>query len=116
MKSSNNLDKLYKKCINKSNEHPSRNKFKKHRNLFNTLKRIMKQNYYRDLFDKYKYDIRKTWGIIRTIINKNNDKSNIADSFHINNKEINNPTDIANSFCDYFTKCWPTIIKPNTPV
>ena len=36
--------------------------FKKHRNLFNTLKRIMKQNYYRDLFEKYKYDIRKTWG------------------------------------------------------
>ena len=109
MKSSNNLDKLYKKCINKSNEHPSRNKFKKHRNLFNTLKRIMKQNYYRDLFDKYKYDIRKTWGIIRTIINKNNDKSNIADSFHINNKEINNPTDIANSFCDYFTNVGPQL-------
>ena len=69
----------------------------------------MKQNYYRDLFDKYKYDIRKTWGIIQTIINKNNDKSNIADSVRINNKEINNPADIANSFCDYFTNVGPQL-------
>ena len=54
----------------------------------------MKQNYYRDLLDKYIYVIRKTLGIIRTIINKNNDKSNIADSL---NKEINHPADIENS-------------------
>ena len=103
MTSSNNLDKLFRKCIGKPLEHPSHINFKKHRNLFNKVKRKMKENYYHDLFLKYKYDIKNTWGIIRTIINKTNDKSNTIESFRINDKENNNPADIANGFCNFFT-------------
>ena len=115
MTSSNNLDKLFKKCLGKPLGHPSRTNFKKHRNLFNKVKRKMKANYYHDLFLKYKYDIKKTWGIIRTIINKNNDKSNTIDSFRINGKEISNHADIANGFCDFFTNVGPKLSNQIPP-
>ena len=65
----------------------------------------MKQNYYRDLLNKYKTDVRKTCSIMKTIISKNNDKSNICYTFKIENTDdVMDPNEIANSFCDYFTK------------
>ena len=72
--------------------------------MFNHLKRNMKQNYYHDLLNKYKTDIRKTWSIMKTIISKNNDKSNICYTFNIENTDVTDPNEIANSFCDYITK------------
>jgi len=103
MTSSNNLDKLFKKCLGKPVEHQSHIKFKKHRNLFNKLKRKMKEKYYQELFNKYKHDIEKTRGLIRSIINKTRDKSSTVESFRINDKDTNNPADIAKGFCDFFT-------------
>jgi hypothetical protein len=55
----------------------------------------MKQNHYQ--------------GIMREIIKKYHDKSRISDRFQIGNIETNNPTDIANGFCDYFTNVGPKL-------
>ena len=41
---------------------------------------------------------------MKTIISKNNDKSNICYTFNIENTDVTDPSKIANSFCDYFTK------------
>ena len=79
--------------------------------MFNHLKRNMKQNYYHDLLNKYKTDIRKTWSIMKTIISKSNDKLNICYTFNIENTDVTDPNEIANSFCDYFTK-----IGKNCPI
>jgi len=75
----------------------------------------MKENYYRDLFVKYKYDMKKTWGIIRTIINKTNDKSNTFNLFRINDKEISNPADIAIASVMFFTNVSPKLSSQIPP-
>ena len=41
---------------------------------------------------------------MKTIISKNNDKSNICYIFNIENTDVMDQNEIANSFCDYFTK------------
>ena len=103
LKSSSTLDKLYKRSMNKHRDHPFYAKFKKYRNTYNCLKRTMKQKYYHDLLTKYKRDCRKTWGVLKSLVAKHNDKSNVCNSFLIDGQEISNPTDISNKFCDYFT-------------
>ena len=104
LKSSSTLDKLFRRSSGRPTGHPTQIKHKQYINMFNHLKRNMKQNYYRDLLNKYKTDIRKTWSIMKTIISKNNDKSNICYTFNIENTDVMDPSEIANSFCDYFTK------------
>ena len=45
----------------------------------------------------------KTWQVLNTIINRTNDKSNIADNFIIENTTTDDPQIIADGFCKYFT-------------
>jgi hypothetical protein len=40
---------------------------------------------------------------MRSIINKNNDRSNIIDTFKVGNGETKDPNQIATEFCKYFT-------------
>lgn len=115
IKTSVRLDKLYKQCINMPNEHPVTLEFKSKRNQFNKQKREAKQQYYKLLFNKYRHDIRKSWELMRTIIKKKNDKSNISESFKLDNKTINDPKDIASAFCDYFTNIGPNLSKQIPP-
>ena len=82
LKSSSTLDKLFRRSSGRPTGHPTQRKHKHYSNMFNHLKRNMKQYYYRDLLKIYKTDIRQIWSIMKTIISKT----------------------IANSFCDYFTK------------
>ena len=92
LKSSSTLDKLYKRSMNKHKDHPFYVKFKKYRNTYNCLKRTMKQKYYHDLLTKYKRDCRQKWGVlIKSLVAKHNDKSNVCNSFLIDGQEISNP-------------------------
>ena len=47
---------------------------------------IAKREYYRKRFEKYKYDIKKTWCTIKELINRKSPKSNFPDYFQIDNK------------------------------
>jgi hypothetical protein len=109
LKSSNNLDKLYKRSIKKHRDHPFHKEFRTYRNNFNKLKKLAKQQYYHNLFNKYHKDIRKTWEVMRSIIKKTNDRSSISESFKLQNKSINDPGEIANGFCDYFSSVGPIL-------
>ena len=74
--------------------------------MFNHLKtQYENKNYYRDLLNKYKTGIRKIWSIMKTIISKYNDKSNICYTFNIENTDVTDPNENSKTvFCDYFTK------------
>ena len=50
-----------------------------------------------------KYNIQKTWNILKTLIGKNNNKSGISDTFKIDNTIIKNASKISNKFCEYFS-------------
>jgi len=103
IKSSKTLSKLHKQKLTKANTHPNCIKYLQYRNMYNKLKRVTKQNYYDKLLLKYKHDIRKTWGVINSLIGRTNDKTTISESFKINNQNISDKSIIANEFCNFFS-------------
>ena len=115
-------DKLFKKCMGKPRDSTEYQKYLTYRNILNSTKRKSKQTYYGKLLTEYRKDIRKTWQVLNTKINRTNDKSNIADNFIIENTATNDPQIIADGFCKYFTNIgtqlagdFPNVgIHPNT--
>ena len=97
-------DQLYKKCIGKPKEHINTIKFTKYRNILNTIKKTAKNNYYRNLLATYKNDMKKTWGVVNSLIGRNNDKSNLPEIFKHEDKTITDRTQIANEFCNFFNE------------
>ena len=107
LKSSKNLDKLFRAKLNQPVGHASHAKYTQYRNLFNKIKRISKQTYYDELLQTYKGDIKNTWKSIRTLIGRSNDKTTISNTFQVNDSTISDPKLIANEFCNYFTNIGP---------
>ena len=59
--------------------------------------------------DKARSNLKQTWKILNEVINRRVAKSPYPASFTKNVREIRNPTDIANKFCDYFTNIGPNL-------
>jgi hypothetical protein len=108
LKSSRMRDKLYKKCLGKCKTDQIYLQYVTYRNIFNSLKRTAKEAYYTKLLDKHKFDIRKTWNTIISIIGRTRDKSFLSDIFVVNGKRETDTIKIANSFCEYFTNVGKT--------
>ena len=67
--------------------------------------------YYTELFENCKSNIRKTWHALNSISGRTNDKSSINDKFRINTNIIQNPNEIANAFCKYFSEVGKTFAE-----
>ncbi len=104
LKSSQTRLKLYRKCITSNRQDPKYIKYTKYRNLFNSMKRKTKFEYYSKLIKEHANDMRKTWRVLNTMIGKTNNKNEISDKFIINNNVITNPNTISEEFCKYFTE------------
>ena len=102
LKSAQSVQKLFKKQIGVSKESPKHTKYVEHRNLYNYLKRKAKQQYYSEVFEKHKSDVRKTWRELNRLIAKSNDKTTIIKSININGEMVTDPQKQANSFAQYF--------------
>ena len=95
---------LYKKSLKNKNKIDS---YRKYRNLYNKLIRLAKSNYYKNLLDRNKHDIRKTWSVLKeTIFNtkqerKSPQKLDVSqeDSF---TTELNDSKQIAEYFNSLF--------------
>ena len=84
--------------------------------VYNTLKanlhtfnRILKRSissakkvYYNNVFNQYKFNIMKTWGTIKDILNKKNNTSASSDSLNINGDIIKDKKKLADHFNNYF--------------
>ena len=72
-------------------------KFKTYLNCFNRIKRVVKEKHYHEIhvIEQNKQDIQNTWKILKTIIVKQNDKSNLPRNFIIDNKQISDKVVIA---------------------
>ncbi len=95
--------KLFRKCHNLSKEHTAYVKYIKYRNVLNTLKKVAKETYYRNLLTTHKNDMRKTWKIMNSIIGRTKNKDSLSSTFIVKDSEETNENIIANSFCEYFT-------------
>ncbi len=103
LKSSQTKGKLYKKAINKDKNHEANKRYVRYRNKFNNIKRLMKANYYAEELEANKHNMKNTWKIMKTAMNKLNDKSNISQIIKFNNNTLTDNQEIRNAFCEYFT-------------
>ena len=78
--------------------------------LQNVLRHAEKR-YYHELLVKYSGDSRKSWSIIKDIINKNQ-KAQVQTTFRLNDGGIiSDKSAIANRFNEFFTNVGPTLAK-----
>ena len=101
--SSRTKSKLFKTKLKKPTVH-NITTYKNYINHFNKLKKIMKRNYFKCLLDMNKHNMKKTWQILKKAIGKQSNKSGFPQSFKIDNENVSNKIQIAESFNNYFAK------------
>ena len=76
-----------------------------------------KRNYYEKKLDDYKFNARGTWRILNEVINRQKKTSDLPSVFKIGEVECNDPVEIANKFCEYFTNLGPSLADkiPTSP-
>ena len=91
-------------------------KYKTYLKCFNRIKGAAKEKNYHDVIEQNKQDIKNTWKILKTIIGKQNDKSNLPQNFIIDNKQISDKVVIAEEFNKFFSHIGKKTSKnvPNT--
>ena len=73
-----------------------------YQSILKRLIRNAKKQYYQKQFEKYKNDVKNTWGTIKQILNRTRNNQNISDVFLIDNVMTTDPTTIANKFNTFF--------------
>ena len=64
VKSSKKKQRLYENCL--KNRIPEKElNYKQYKTLFESTKKKSNKNYYSDLIDSYKYNIQKTWDVMK---------------------------------------------------
>ena len=78
------------------------NKYKKFSSIYNKLLRKAKSTYYHEQFSLAKNNIKETWVLIKSALNKNNVHDDLPEIFINNNMVLKNKKVIADSFNKYF--------------
>ena len=92
-----NKNKLYKDSVKTPS--PLRESiYKDKRNRLNRLVKAAKKSYYSKQFENNKNDLKKSWTIIKEVINKRKIVSDLPSKFRYNNKVIEDNLSISNRF------------------
>ena len=94
------------KLFRKKNNKPTDNnidKYKIYNQIYNKVRKLAKSFYFRDKFEEYKHDMRKTWGTLNTLMGRRNgtDYTKI-DKINVNNDTVEDTKGIANAFNNFF--------------
>ena len=101
-------DRLYKRLTDTPSNTPLYHTLKINLSTYNKiLKRLIreaKRNYYQSCFKKFQRDIKKTWNMINSVLNKNHHNgAEFPKFFCVNNTYIADRKQIADCFNRYFT-------------
>ena len=88
----------------------ARNNYVTYKNILKQILRQEEKNYYEKLFDQKSNDIKKTWKLINSLLNKTtiDSKSNF---FKIDGVLTNNKSTIVDSFNKYFSEIGPSLAQ-----
>ena len=87
------------------------NLYKTYRNKLHHLQKSTERKYYSDLMSKYKGNMKKSWGLIKRIINKNK-ISKLQHKFKTaNGIIISDKLSVSNHFNDFYINVGPTLAK-----
>ena len=75
--------------------------YRRYRNIVTRTIKASKNEYYRDKFNQYKGNSKKTWKQLNKILGKST--STQSNVFKINDKLVDDPNVIANKFNDYYS-------------
>ena len=99
-------DKLYlelKRLPSDSERHANiKVNLKTYQSILRRLIRDAKKSYYQHQFDKFKNDIKNTWGTIKQSLNRTRSKENLPEAILIDNVMTSDHTIIANKFNTFF--------------
>ena len=110
VKSSKKKQRLHEKFLKNRNPEKELSYTKQYKTLFESLKKKSKQKYYSDLIDSYKYNIKKTWDVIKEIIgNKRITNAPLPNFITVKNREIFGKKEIAEAFNSYFVNMRPNL-------
>ena len=84
--------------------------YKRFRNKVNKLREKAERDHYNKLLNEHKHNLKKTWQILKEIINKNI-KSSISSRFMVNNQIVINKQTIADGFNSFYVNVGPTLAK-----
>jgi hypothetical protein len=73
--------------------------------------RLAKSQYYHNIFEKFKKDMKSTWVTIKEIINRTKNKKHLPNFFRIEGQNISDPQVIANKFNQYFNDIGPCLAE-----
>ena len=85
-------------------------KYKAYRNKLNSLMRRIEVDHYKKLIETNKNNLRKSWQVIKEIINKKRTQKTQS-AFVINNRLSEDKNHIANGFNKFFVEIGPTLEK-----
>ena len=102
-KSSKKKQRHYEKFL-KNRTPKNEETYKTYKNLFETIKKRSKKNFYSEKLRKFKGDARKTWGVMKEILGKCNTKpSTLRTKITVNKTDIFDAAKIADEFNKFFT-------------
>ena len=109
VKSSKKKQRLYENFLKNRSPEKEPN-YKQYKTLFESLKKKSKKNYCSDLIDSYKYNIKKTWHVMKEIIgNKRVTKVPLTNFITVRTREIFDKKEIAETFNNYFVNISPNL-------
>ena len=76
--------------------------FKTYTKILRQMINSAKKMYYQNCFDKFKFDLKKTWSTINGMLNRNENRKDFPKYFEIYGLPASNEKRIANEFNKYF--------------
>ena len=101
LRSISKRNNLYKEALGSENNQ-KKTEYKKYRNILTSMIRLSRKLYYSKKIETNTNNVKSLWDTVNNLIGKK--KHNDTDTFTINGRQANEPSQIANEFNDYFTK------------
>ena len=109
IKSSKRKQKLYEKFLKNRNSANKEN-YKTFTRLFESIKQKSKKNYYHNILNTYKNDMKRTWATMKEIIgSKRSSGASFPKRLVVNNFEIFDQMTTAENFNNFFSEIGPKL-------
>ena len=107
-------NKLYLKSL-KTDTAANEIQYKKYRNKLNHILRCAERKRFQDILEKNKHNIKKTWQIFKSIVNRNK-KSQVHSKFKLKDDTFTTDKSVIScKFNDFFVNIGPNLAKKIPP-
>ena len=106
---------LYRESLKANATEQDRLKYTQYRNHFNTLKRTIKQNYYKTRATDFAKDSKKLWALINEVVGKKKSSGLIIPYITINGIRTYMPRKIVNEFAQFYSSLGQTLANKIQP-